>query len=171
MSHYLINFLALLFIGSLLILWRHTAKTKSRLRDGFYVVAWPFHLRLLSAMACIGMFTACAVLVWASLQPGEKVPFELWALVIVAGGLFGYATLFVWRNRNEYNQITIVSYSMFGRPKQFMFSDFTRAGPVGARGLEFETEAGDKIYVNLYQTGGVALIELLQRQVKETYFE
>jgi hypothetical protein len=50
-------------------------------------------------------------------------------------------------------------------------SDLTVAGPVSWRGHEFSTEAGDKIYVNTYQTGASDLIDLLQRRVKQTYLE
>jgi hypothetical protein len=60
---------------------------------------------------------------------------------------------------------------MIGKPRKFALSDFTRAGPISWRGHEFSKEMGDKVYVNSYQPGVPALIEWLQRQVKETYFE
>ena len=60
---------------------------------------------------------------------------------------------------------------MLGPPRQFGLSDLTVAGPVSWREHESSTEAGDKIYVNTYQTGASDSIDLLQRRVKQTYLE
>jgi hypothetical protein len=81
------------------------------------------------------------------------------------------AARLTWRTRTEYIESILIAYPMIGKPQQFALSDFTRAGPISWRGHEFSTDAGDKIYVNSYQTGASALIELLQRRVKETNLE
>jgi hypothetical protein len=101
----------------------------------------------------------------------EHAPIGLCALTVMAASLAGYGALYVWRGRTEYDATTIHSYAMFGKPGQFALRDFTRAGPISWRGNEFERGTGDKIYVNSYQTGAADLLDLLQRQVKETYYE
>ena len=116
------------------------------------------------------MLTACAFFIWTKFATDENVPDAIWVLVIPLLALSSYGPL-SWRVRTEYNETSLRAYPRTGQPRQYALSDFTRAGPVSWRGHEFSTEAGDKIYVNSYQTGGPALIELLQRGVKETYFE
>ena len=107
---------------------------------------------------------------WVVPNGRNRAPGAIWVLVIPLLALSSYGPLF-WRVRTEYNEASLTAYPRTGHPRQYAISDFTRAGPVSWRGHEFSTEAGDKIYVNSYQTGGRALIELLQRGVKETYFE
>lgn len=140
------------------------------MRDGVYVVRWSLTLRLINGAIFIMMLTTCAFLIWAQFATGENVPGVIWALVIPRLALSSYGPL-SWRARTEYNETSLIAYPMTGQPRQYALSDFTRAGPVSWRGHEFSTEAGDKIYVNSYQTGGPALIEILQRGVKETDFE
>ena len=102
-------------------------------------------------------------------QSSKRTPAVLGlAFILLAFASWGAGP---WRVRNEYNETIVISYPMTGKPRQFALSDFTRAGPVTWRGHEFSTEAEKKIFVNPYQSGGPALIELLQRQAKETDME
>jgi hypothetical protein len=165
---YLIELVALgVLVPVVLAYIRRNARAKPRLnREGLQVVRWSFFTRLVSALLFVGLTVTLVVLIFA-----EHAPIGLCALSVMAASLAGYGALYVWRSRTEYDATTIHSYAMFGKPGQFAMRDFTRAGPVGWRGHEFETRTGDKIYVNSYQTGAADLLDLLQRQAKETYYE
>src|ERR1700733_11963958 len=82
-----------------------------------------------------------------------------------------FGVLYFWRFRTEYDETSIWSYPIFGKSRQFDIHLFTHAGPVGPRGNKFENDAGDEIYVNSFQLGGPDLIDLLERQIRETYYE
>jgi hypothetical protein len=116
------------------------------------------------------MLSACAYFLWLEFATDEKGGAAIGSLVIPLLALAFWGTL-VGRVRNEYNDKTLIAYPMTGKPRQFALSDFTMGGPISWRGHKFSTQAGDKIYVNTYQTGAPDLIDLLQRQVKQTYFE
>jgi hypothetical protein len=116
------------------------------------------------------MLSACTYFLWLQLATDEKGIAVLWFLMTPLLALAVWAALTL-RVRNEYNETILIAYNMFGKPRQFALSDLTVAGPVSWRGHEFSTEAGDKIYVNTYQTGASDLIDLLQRQVKQTHLE
>lgn len=171
MSHYLVQFLGLMLIPIALVYWkRHAATQTPPTRNGFHVVRWPLTVRLVNVAFFLAMLVICAFLLWSRFTSHQKVPLLLWGLafILLALASWGAGT---WRVRNEYNETTIISYQMTGKPRQLPLSDFTRAGPVTWRGHEFATETEDKIFVNSYQSGGPALIELLQRQAKETDME
>jgi hypothetical protein len=171
MSRYVVQFLGLMLLGVVLAYWRRRSSNRHPpTRSGFYVIRWPLPIRLISGALFIVMLAICGFLLWARLATDENVPFLLLGLALLLLALSSYGAL-SWRTRNEYNETTIIAYPVIGRPRHFPLSDFTRAGPVGWRGHEFSTAAGDKIYVNSYQTAASTLIELLQRQVKETYLE
>jgi hypothetical protein len=171
MSRYLFQFVGIMLLLVVLAYWkRHASAKPPPIRNGFYVVRWPVVIRLINGAFFIIMLATCAFLFWARLATHENVPASLLGLALVLLALSIFATR-SWRVRNEYNETTLVAYSMIGDPRQFKLSDFTRAGPVSWRGHEFSTETGSKIYVNSYQTGGPALIELLQRQVKVNDYE
>jgi hypothetical protein len=171
MSRYLVEFLGLMLLPVALAYWkRHAGARHPPTQDGFYVVRWPLTVRLVNVVFFIVMLATCIFFLWSRFASDQNVPPLLWGLLFI---LLALATLGArtWRVRNEYNETTIIAYAMTGKPRQFALSDFTRAGPVSWRGHEFSTETDDKIYVNSYQTGAPALIELLQRQVKETNLE
>jgi hypothetical protein len=171
MSHYLFQFFALLLAAILFAIWqRQTRARTAPVRDGFYLVRWPLILRLINGVLLIIFLAMSAYLIWARVATDENVPFAMWVLVIVVLGLSRFGTLFL-RTRTEYNNTAIIAFSTTGKPSRFALSDFTRAGPITWRGHEFSTETGERIYVNSYQTGGPALIDVLQRQAKETDFE
>ena len=171
MSHYIFQFFGLLLFAVLFAFWQRRNRDRPPpIRDGVYVVRWSLILRLMNGAFFIMMLTACAFFIWTKFATDENVPDAIWVLVIPLLALSSYGPL-SWRVRTEYNETSLRAYPRTGQPRQYALSDFTRAGPVSWRGHEFSTEAGDKIYVNSYQTGGPALIELLQRGVKETYFE
>jgi hypothetical protein len=171
MSHYLFQFFALLLTAILFSLWQRRNRSKpAPIRNGFQVVRWPLPLRLLYMALFIVVLAMCAVLFWERFATDENVPFPLLGLAMIVLALSSLG-LFSWRVRTEYNDTILVAYAMTGKPRRFALSDFTRAGPISWRGTEFSTEAGEKVYVNSYQTGGPVLIDLLQQQVKETYFE
>jgi hypothetical protein len=171
MSRYVFQFVGLMLLMVVLAYWKRHASTKPPpIQNGFYVVRWPLTLRLINAAFFIIMLAMCAFLLWARLATDETVPSLFWGLVITLLALSSYGAL-SWRTRTEYNKTTIIAYPMTGKPRQFALGDFTRAGAVSWRGHEYSTQTGDKIYVNSYQTGGPTLIELLQRQVKETDYE
>jgi hypothetical protein len=171
MSHYTFQ-LVVLTIGAILTaLWaRHTRGRPAQIKNGFHVVRWGLGLRLLSAALLIAMLSACAYFSWLQLATDEKSFAVLWFLLIPIL-VFAAWTALIFRVRNEYNETILIAYDMFGKSRQFTLSDFTRAGSINWRGHEFSTEPGDRIYVNAYQTGGPTLIELLQRQVKESDYE
>jgi hypothetical protein len=127
-------------------------------------------MRIVNAAFFITVLSMCGYFLFLNFAGGEKIPVPLWILVILLLSLACLGAL-TWRARNEYNESTLIAYPMIGKSRQFALSDFTLAGPISWRGHEFSTETGDKIYVNTYQTGAPDLIELLQRQVKQTYFE
>jgi membrane protein implicated in regulation of membrane protease activity len=129
-------------------------------RNGYTVVAWPLSMRLMSGTLLALMLSALAGLVMAG-----GAPPILWVLAIALNVIAGVSVLYFWRVRNEYNETTIVSYSLTGGPKRFTLSEFANAGAIGVRGHEFETHTGDKIYVNSYQRGAASLIRILQHQV------
>ncbi len=171
MPHYLLEFLGLLLLPIALAYWKRRAGAQPPpIQNGFYVVRWPLAVRLINVAFFIVMLATCIFFLWSRFTSDQNVPPLLWGLLfmLLALATWGAGT---WRVRNEYNETTIVAYPMTGKPRQFALSDFTRAGPVSWRGHEFSTETNDKIYVNSYQTGAPALIELLQRQVKETNLE
>jgi hypothetical protein len=170
MSRYVFQFLVLLSVAVLFALWQRNRITPAPIRNGFYVVRWPLTVRIVNAAFFITVLSMCGYFLFLSLAGGGKIPVLLWILVILLLSLACWGAL-TWRARNEYNESTLIAFQMIGKPRQFAVSDFTRTGPISWRGHEFSTETGDKIYVNSYQTGGPALIELLQRQVKETYYE
>jgi hypothetical protein len=171
MSRYVFQFLGLMLLGVVLGYWKRRSSTRHPpTRTGFYVIRWPLPIRLINGALFIVMLGICGFLLWARLATDESVPFLLLGLALLLLALSSYGAL-SWRTRNEYNETTIIAYPVIGRPRHFSLSAFTRAGPVGWRGHEFSTAAGDKIYVNSYQTGASTLIEMLQRQVKETYLE
>jgi hypothetical protein len=171
MSRYFVQFLGLMLLAIALVYWkRHAGAQLPPTRNGFCVVRWPLTLRLINAAFFIVMLAMCAFFLWARLATYEDVPSVIWGLMIPLLALSIWAVL-SWRTRNEYNETTLIAYPLSGKPRQFALSDFTRAGPISWRGHEFSTETGDKIYVNSYQTGAPTLIELLQRQVKETDLE
>jgi hypothetical protein len=168
MSRYLVQFLGLMLLAIALAYWkRHAGAQLPPTRNGFYVVRWPLTLRLINAAFFVVMLATCAFFLWLRFASDENVPPLLWGLMFILLALASWGTL-AWRARNEYNETTIIAHPMTGKPRQFALSDFTRAGPVNWRGHEFSTETGFKIYVNSYQTGAPTLIELLQRQVKQT---
>lgn len=171
MSHYVLQFFGLLLFAVLFAFWQRRNRDRPPpIRDGVYVVRWSVALRLMNVAFFIMMLTASVFFIWAKFATDESVPGAIWVLMIPLLALSSYGPL-SWRVRTEYNETSLTAYSRTGQPTQYALSDFTRAGPVSWRGHEFSTESGDKIYVNSYQTGGPALIELLQRRVKETYFE
>jgi hypothetical protein len=169
MSRYLFQFFGLLIAFQLLILWQRQNRTKqSPFRNGFHIVRWPLALRLIYAGFFTSTLAICGVLFWAELKTDEEVPSSLWVFAIALLALSSLGTL-AWRTRTEYNESTVITYPMTGKPRQFALRDFTRAGPISWRGHPFFTVTGDTIYVNSFQTGAPPLIELLQRQVKETF--
>jgi hypothetical protein len=171
MPRYVFQFLALLLLPVGLVYWKRHASTQSApIRNGFNVVRWPLIVRLINVAFFLMMLVGCAFLLWANLATDEKVPAILWIIDIPLLVLSSYGPL-SWRVCNEYNDTTMISFRLTGKSKQFAIADFTRADPVSWRGHEFSTETGDKIYVNAFETGGPALIDLLQRQAKETYYE
>ncbi len=129
-------------------------------RNGYRVVAWPPAMRLISAFG-----SALMILALAGLVASDGAPAVLWGLVIGVNALTGAGVLYFWRARNEYNETTIVTYSMFGEPRTFSLSEFVDEGAIGVLGHEFSTKTGDRIHVNSFQRGAATLIKLLQRQV------
>jgi hypothetical protein len=129
-------------------------------RNGYSVIAWPLSMRLVSVALLALMLSALAGLV----MDGGAPP-VLWVLAIAMNLFAGVGVLYFWRVRNEFNETTIVTYSLIGGSQRFAISEFANAGAIGVLGHEFETQAGDKIYVNSYQRGTATLIQLLQRQV------
>jgi hypothetical protein len=172
MSRYIFQFFVLTIGAILTALWeaRRNRNRPAQIKNGFHVVRCSLGLRLLGAAFLIAMLTACTYLLWLHLATDEKRLDVLWFLVAPLLAFAVWAAL-TFRVRNEYNETTLIAYDMFGEPRQFALSDLTMAGPVSWRGHEYSTEAGDKIYVNTYQTGAPDLIDLLQRRVKQTYFE
>ena len=171
MSRYIVQFLGLMLLPIALAYWKRNASVRPPpTQNGFYVVRWPFTVRLINVAFFIVMLATCIFFLWSRITSKQNVPPLLWGLLFLLLALATWGTR-AWRVHNEYNETTIVAYPMTGKPRQFALSDFTRAGPVSWRGHEFSTETDDKIYVNSYQTGAPALIELLQRQVKETNLE
>lgn len=161
MSHFAFQFFALLLAAILFASWqRQNRPGTAPVRNGFHVVRWPLMLQLVNGVFFIVILVMSAHLQWAT---DESVPFPMWVLVIIVLALSSFGA-FTWRARIEYNETAVIAFPMIGRPRNFAFGDFTRAGPANWRGHQFSTETGDKIYVNSYQTGGPALIELLQRQ-------
>jgi len=157
-------------VRSSVALWQRRNRDRPPpIRAGVYVVRWSLTLRLMNCVFFVMMLTACAFFIWAKFATDENVPGAIWVLVTSLLVLSSCGPL-SWRVRTEYNE-TSLTYPRAGQPRQYALSDFTRAGPISWRGHEFSTQAGDKICVNSYQTGGSALIELLQRGVKETYCE
>jgi hypothetical protein len=171
MSHYVFQFFGLLLFAVLFTYWQSRNRLKPPPKErGFFIVRWPLAFQLLIVVFLVGMISGCVFCLWLQLATDEKGGAVLLFLAIPLLVLAVWGTL-TGRARSEYNETTLVAYSALGIPRQFALSDFTRGGPVSWRGQEFSTEAGDKIYVNSYQTGGSALIDLLKRGVKETYFE
>jgi hypothetical protein len=171
MSYYTFQFLVLSLGSICFALWFKGNRNRlAKIRNGFHIVRWSFSLRLLSAAFLIAMLTSSVYFLWLQLTTGERGLGVIWFLAIPLLALAFWGTL-NFRVRNEYNETSLIAYSAFGKPRQFTLSDFTMAGPISWRGQEFSTEAGDKIYVNPYQMGGTDLIDLIQRQVKQTYLE
>ena len=170
MSRYVFQFFALLAVAVLFALWQRNRSTPAPIRNGFYVVRWPLPMRIVNAAFFITVLSTCGYFLFLNFAGGEKIPVLLWMLVILLLSLACWGAL-TWRARNEYNESMLIAYPLIGKPRRFAVSDFTRAGPISWRGHEFSTDAGDKIYVNTYQAGAPDLIDLLQRQVKQTYFE
>ena len=170
---YVIQFLALAVVLPLsLIYLKRTARIKAvRNNAGVFVVGWSLPMRLLSGVLFAMCGTGLIYLIRLDLQPGETVPFIMYILALITFVPAAFGALYFWRSRTEYDETSIRSYPMFGKSRQFDIHSFTRAGPVGPRGNRFENDAGDKIYVNSFQSGGTDLIDLLQRQTKETYYE
>jgi hypothetical protein len=171
MPHYTFQFIVLSIGFILFAVWFSRNRNRpAQIRDGFHVVRWSFRLRLLSATFLIAMLIACIYFLWVELATDEQRTAVLWFLMIP---LLAFAVLaaLTFRVGNEYNETILIAHSIFDKPRHFPLSDFTMAGPISWRGHEFSTEAGDKIYVNTYQTGAADLIGLLQRQVRQTYSE
>ena len=171
MAGYLFQFFVLLLGAILGALWlRRNRGRPAQVKNGFNVVRWGLGLRFLSAVVLIAMLTACTYFVWLQFATDER---GIAALLFLTTPSLAFAvwTALFFRARNEYNETALIAYNMFGKSRQFVLSDLTVAGPVRWRGHEFSTEAGDRIYVNTYQTGASDLIDLLRRQVKQTYFE
>jgi hypothetical protein len=171
MSRYLFQFFALLVSTVLFTLWlRRSGAQPAPVLNAFHIVRWPLALRLINAAFCVMVLAICGIFLWARLATDEKVPSVILVLAVPLVALAGWGALSA-RTRTEYNESTLIVFPVFGQPQRIGIRDFTRAGPISWRGHEFATDNGDKIYVNSIQTGASALIELLQRQVKETYFE
>jgi hypothetical protein len=170
-SGYRFQFFVLTVAAILCALWaRRNRGRPAQVKNGFKLVRWGLGLRLLSAVVLIVMLTACTYFVWLQFATDERGIAVL--LFLTTPSLaFAVWTVLFFRARNEYNETALIAYNMFGKSRQFVLSDLTVAGPVSWRGHEFSTEAGEKIYVNTYQTGASDLIDLLRRQVKQTYFE
>jgi len=170
---YIIQFLAVAVILPLSLAYlKRTARAKAvRNVMGVFVVGWSLPMRLLSGMLFVMFGTGLIYLLWLDLRPGENVPLIMYGLVLITFVPAAFGALYFWRCRTEYDETSIRSYPIFGKPRQFEIHSFTRAGPVGPRGHRFENDAGDAIYVNSFQSGGPDLIDLLQKQTKETYRE
>jgi hypothetical protein len=171
MSRYIFQFVVLTVATILTALSaRHPRGHPAQIKNGFRVVRWGLGLRLLGAVFLIAMLTACTYLLWLQFATDEKRFAVLWFLAAPLLAFAVWAAL-TFRMRNEYNDTILIAYDMFGKRRQFRLSDLTVAAPVSWRGHEFATVTADKIYVNTYQIGASELIDLLQRQVKQTYFE
>jgi hypothetical protein len=171
MSRYTFQFVVLSLGAIIFALWFGRNRNRpAPIKNGFRVVRWGFGLRLLSAALLIAMLTACTYFLWLQFTTDEK---GIAVLLFPAAPILAFAvwTTLAFRMHNEYNEAILIAYDMFGKRRQFRLSDFTLAGPKSWRGHEFSTETGDKIYVNTYQAGASDLIDLLQRRVKQTYFE
>ena len=170
---YVIQFLALAVVLPLSLTYiKRTARIKAvRNNAGLFVVCWSIPMRLLSGVL-LAMFGAGLIyLIWLDLQPGETVSFTMYILALITFVPAAFGVHYFWRSRTEYDETSIRSYPIFGKSRQFDIHSFTRAGPVGPRGHRFENDAGDEIYVNSFQSGGPDLIDLLQRQTRDTYYE
>jgi hypothetical protein len=65
------------------------------------------------------------------------------------------------RHRFRYKDDTLICDSPWGPPRQYRISELSSIGMETGWGTEIITPHGENIYINKYQRGGLALIELI----------
>lgn len=129
-----------------------------RLVDGWQVVEWGVALRGLSIVISAFMLTAAVVLVGAA--HGDPV---LSVLLTAVVGFSLYAVLFFWRNWIRYREGVLVVSSTWRRRRTLRLSDLQFTGSIGAKGREYEAGDGRCIFINSYQRGAGALVDLISQ--------
>jgi hypothetical protein len=144
--------LALFLLGAL------RKRSPGRVIDGWQVVEWGAAMRGLSIVLCV-LISAAALFV---IESAHADPLRLICLVALIVLSLGYV-LFFWRNWIKYREGVVIVGSMWKSPQTFQLSGLQFTGSIGARGHEYSTANGGTIFINSYQRGAGALMDLISR--------
>jgi hypothetical protein len=148
--------LAFTLVGAVLLVCVLRSRKSGRLIDGWHIVEWGVVIRAGSIALCT-MISVGATVLLGALQKDSLRAIVLIALVAVS---ICYM-LYFWRNWVKYKDGTMIVSKVWRRPQTIRLSDLRFTGSIGPRGHEYTTPDGSTIYINSYQHGARALIELI----------
>lgn len=149
--------------------WRATQLPVKR--RGVFIVAYPLPLRLcaLGGLLIFLWLLSPAFGIGSAVMTFHDAAI-LFALAAPFIAAFGFATLYYWRSRFEYDEASLTSYSALGPARHVALTDITGIGNSGVRGQEFVLNTGGRIYVSPLQRGGQTLIAFLKTQLSATNY-
>ena len=147
---------AFILVGAVFLVCVLRSRRPGRLVGGWQIVEWGLPMRGV-AVALSATMSAAAIVLLGAIHKDSLLAIVLIALV---AGSISYV-LYFWRNWLKYKDGTIIVCSTWGRPQTIRLSDLKFTGRIGPRGYEYSTADGNTIYINPYQRGAKALIELI----------